>query len=210
MKCDEVQTLHGPYLDSELDAKTTLEIEQHLKACPACARLFAEEEKLEARVMAGLKQGPRTAALWDRVERSVLGVAPLQPEFPEGRENLTPRRREAQRGAEGSFSLRSSALFCISALTRLRGGWQRSRWAWAGLASAWVLILGLNLAARELDAPVVATQQLPSPSEMRFALQQEQLLMADLTLTSEPGPARKPKPAPMSPRSDRRMETLNA
>ncbi len=49
MKCDEVQTMHGPYLDSELDAKTTLEIEQHLAACPACARLFAEEQKLNAR-----------------------------------------------------------------------------------------------------------------------------------------------------------------
>jgi len=42
MKCDEVQTLHGPYLDSELDAKNSLEIQQHLKTCPGCARLFAE------------------------------------------------------------------------------------------------------------------------------------------------------------------------
>ena len=57
MKCDEVQTLHGPYLDSELDARTSLEIELHLKACPHCARLFAEEERLEARIKAGLNQG---------------------------------------------------------------------------------------------------------------------------------------------------------
>ena len=209
MKCDEVQTLHGPYLDSELDAKTTLEIEQHLKACSACARLFAEEEKLEARVMAGLKQGPRTAALWDRVESSVLGAASLQPEFPEGRENLTPRRREAQRGAEGSFSLRSSALFCISALTRLRAGWQRSRWAWAGLTAVWVAILALDFSAREPDAPLVAGQDVPSPFEMRFALKQKQLLMAELAVTSEPAPATKPKPAPPSPRSERRNEALN-
>ena len=54
--------LQGPYLDSELDAKTTLEIEQHLAGCPACARLFAEEQKLEARMKAGLNRGPRTAA----------------------------------------------------------------------------------------------------------------------------------------------------
>ena len=48
MKCDEAQTLHGPYLDSELDAKTSLEIQQHLKMCPACARLFAEADSLPA------------------------------------------------------------------------------------------------------------------------------------------------------------------
>ena len=73
MKCDEVQALHGPYLDSELDARTSLEIEQHLRACPECARLFAEEEKLEARIRAGLKQGPRTPALWAQIERGVVG-----------------------------------------------------------------------------------------------------------------------------------------
>ena len=75
MKCDEVQTLHGPYLDSELDAKTSLEIGQHLKGCPNCARLFVEEQKLEAHVMAGLKRGPRTAALWEQLEREVVAAA---------------------------------------------------------------------------------------------------------------------------------------
>ena len=209
MKCDEVQTLHGPYLDSELDAKTTLEIEQHLKACSACARLFAEEEKLEARVMAGLKQGPRTAALWDRLESTVLGAAPPYSDSLEGCEELTPSRRESQRVAEGSFSLRPSAFLCVSALTRLRAGWQRSRWAWAGLAAVWVAILALNFSAREPDAPLVAGQDVPSPSEMRLALKQKQLLMAELAVTSEPAPATKPKPAPPSPRSERRNEALN-
>ena len=207
MKCDEVQTLHGPYLDSELDAKTTLEIEHHLKECPTCARLFAEEEKLEARIMAGLKQGPRTAALWDRLESTVLGLAPLHPEVHEDCEDLTARRREAQRGAEGSFSLRSSAFLCVSALTQLRAGWQSSRWAWAGLAAVWAVILVLNSAAREPNPPLVAGQDLPSASEMRLALKQKDLLIAELALSS--GPAAKPKPAPPSPRSDRRRATFN-
>ena len=75
MKCDELQPLQGPYLDSELDARTSLEIEQHLKACPNCARLFAEEQKLAARLKAGLNRGQRTAALWDEIERSVAAAA---------------------------------------------------------------------------------------------------------------------------------------
>jgi anti-sigma factor RsiW len=194
MKCDEAQTLHGLYLDSELDTKTSLEIEQHLKACPECARLFAEEEMLEARIKAGLKQGARTPAMWAQIERGVVG-------------DSTQRRREAQRGAEGSFSLRSSAFLCVSALNQFRAAWQRSRWAWAGLAAVWVVILVLNSAAREPNPPLVAGQDLPSASEMRVALKQKDLLMAELAFFSEP--AAKPKPVPPSPRSDRRRATFN-
>ncbi len=194
MKCDEFQTLHGPYLDSELDARTSLEIEQHLKACPPCARLFAEEEKLEARIKAGLKQGPRTPALWAQIERGVVGDSTL-------------RRKAMERIAEEMNPLRLSASLCVSALTRLRAGWQTSRWAWAGLAAAWAVILVLNSAAREPNPPLVAGQDLPSASEMRLALKQKDLLMAELAFSSEP--AAKPKPAPPSPRSDRRRATLN-
>jgi hypothetical protein len=73
----------------------------------------------------------------------------------------------------------------------------------------WVAILALNFSARELEAPLVAGQDAPSPSEMRLALKQKQLLMAELAVSSEPAPATKPKVAPPSPRSDRRNEALN-
>ena len=195
MKCDEVQILHGPYLDSELDAKTTLEIEQHLKACPACARLFAEEEKLQARIMAGLRQGSKTAALWEQVERSVFTAASSPLLLGASPGNSQPVRQPGVLWALG---------------TQLRAGWQRSRWAWAGLAAVWVAILALNFSAREPGAPLVAGQDAPSPSEMRLALKQKQLLMAELAVTPEPPPVTKPKAAPPSPRSDRRNEALNA
>jgi anti-sigma factor RsiW len=210
MKCDKVQALHGAYLDSELDAKATFEIERHLATCPACARVFTEEERLEARIMAGLNRGTRTATLWEQIERSVVSAAPLSPDLFAGCEDSTQRRKEPQRVAEGSLSLRSAAYLCVSALTRLQAGWQASRWAWAGLAAMWVGILALNLAAREPGAPLVAGQELPSASEMGFALKQKQLLMAGLTVTSEPAPADRPKAALPSPRSDRHSETLNA
>ena len=194
MKCDEVQALHGPYLDSELDARTSLEIEQHLKACPECARLFAEEEKLEARIMAGLKQGPRTPALCAQIERGVVG-------------DSTQRRKGTLRNAEEMNPLRLSVSPCVSALTQLRAAWQASRWAWASLAAVWVVILVLNSAAREPDSPLVAAQILPSASEMRLALKQKDMLMAELAFASEP--AAKPNQAPPSPRSDRRRATLD-
>ena len=190
MKCDEVQTMHDPYLDSELDARTSLEIELHLKACPNCARLFAEEERLEARIKAGLNQGQRTAALWEQIERSVAAAAP-----------------SAARPRVSPSSLRPATWQVL--WSALQAGWQRSPQAWAGLSAAWVVILALNFAAREPDAPFAARQDLPSASEMRFALKQKQLLMADLAALAEPAPADKVKVAPPSPRSDRRNETLN-
>jgi anti-sigma factor RsiW len=193
MKCDEVQTLHGPYLDSELDAKTSLEIEQHLKTCPGCARLFAEEEKLDARMMAGLNRGSRTVALWEQIEKEVaVASSASRPQTP----------------AHGSQPVGWPAV--LGALSaQLRAGWQASRWAWTGLAAVWMVILSLNLTAREPKAPQAARQEVPSPSEMRLALKQKHLLMAELAFTSEPAPADKPKAPPPSPRSDRPKATLN-
>jgi hypothetical protein len=94
-------------------------------------------------------------------------------------------------------------------IAQIRAGWRASRWAWTGLAAAWVVILALNLAAREPDASLVAGQQVPSASEMRLALAQKHLLMAELALTPEPASANKPKPAPPSPHSEWRHNTLN-
>ena len=194
MKCDQVQTLHGPYLDSELDAKTSLEFAQHLKACPACARLFAEAQKLEAQMAAGLNRGPRTAALWEQIEREVVSAS-------SGSRLRTPAHTSQPAGWPGILGTLGA---------RFRAGWQASRLVWAGLAAVWVVILALNFAGREPDAQLVAEQAAPSASEMRFAVKQKQLLMAELAMTAEPAPAAKPKAAPPSPRSDRRNETLNA
>jgi anti-sigma factor RsiW len=193
MKCDEVQTLHGPHLDSELDARTSLEIEQHLKACPGCASFFAEEEKLEVRIKAGLRQVPRTPALWAQIERGVASAA----------SSASRSRPPVHVSQPVGWPAVLGALWA-----QLRAGWQASRWAWTGLAAAWVVILVLNGVAREPDAPLAAGKQLPPVAEVRFAVEQKHLLMADLAFTTEPA-ADKPKAAPPSPRSDRRKENLN-
>ena len=43
MRCHEARNLLGPYLDSELDAKASLEVAQHLESCEDCARVFDAE-----------------------------------------------------------------------------------------------------------------------------------------------------------------------
>jgi hypothetical protein len=195
MKCDEIRPLQSAYLDSELDARTTLEIQQHMKSCMGCARVFAEEQRLEARMKAGLNRGERTGPLWDQIERSVAAAAlvrgctrpPTGVSQPAGWRHLLSRIGE-----------------------QLQSGWRRSRWAWSGLAAVWVVILLLDFTAREPDTTLVAGQRVPTPSEMRLAWKQKEQLMAELAVTIEPAPADKPKPAPPKPRSDRRNGTLNA
>lgn len=194
MTCDEMKAVQGAYLDSELDAKTTLEIAVHLRACAECARLFAREQKLEARMRDGLSRGQRTVALWEQIERSVTtaGTSAARPGVP---------RPQSQPGAWQSLVLTWRQQFLA--------GWQRSRWAWSGLGAAWAVILILNLTAREAEGQRLAEKQLPRSSEVRLAAKQKRLLMADLAAPAEPAPAAKAKVAPPSPRSDRRKESLN-
>jgi anti-sigma factor RsiW len=73
MKCNETRNLVLPYLDSELDARTTQEIELHLQSCSECARIFEWEGKFNERVFRVLRSGQSTPALWEQVE------ARLQP-----------------------------------------------------------------------------------------------------------------------------------
>jgi len=194
MKCDELQLLQGPYLDSELDARTSLEVEQHLKECPECARLFAQEQELEGRLRAGLNQGPKTVELWAQIERSVAAAAPAT-----GHPQTSPGRWRS----DGWRAIVRTLVAPFQASLR------PPRWAWAGLGAAWAVILLLNFSAREPDAPVRAGMQLPLASEVRFAVKQKQQLMADLAALSEPAAADKAKTVAPAPRSDRRKQALN-
>ena len=73
MKCPEARKLLAAHLDSELDARTSLEIEEHLKACDECAGLFAAERKFDQRLSGALKAGSRTEGLWENVEAAIGG-----------------------------------------------------------------------------------------------------------------------------------------
>ena len=90
MRCHEARNLIGPYLDSELDAKTSCEIVQHLESCAECTRFFEEEEKLDKRIFSALREGQKDPALWARLESSIAEHHRW--------EKLWPRLRLAQVG----------------------------------------------------------------------------------------------------------------
>jgi hypothetical protein len=189
MRCDEVQFLQEPYLDSELDARATLEIQQHLKECVDCAHLFAEAQMVDECLVASLNRGERTFGLWERVERAVSAAG---------------QKRSGQIPSPGEHRRLIAVLN-----NELHASWARAPWVWAGLTAAWMSILLLNATARQTDAMPTARQPAPSTSEIRFALRQKQVLMVELAIPSENSSVGQSKVAAPGPRSQRHMLNLN-
>jgi len=82
--------------------------------------------------------------------------------------------------------------------------------AWAGLATAWLLALGLNFVAREPARHELASQMAPVPAQVRDLLKQQNQMLAELI---GPQPTRLPDPRHSwvpKPRSERREEVMNA
>lgn len=79
MKCDESLRFLSPYLDSELDPKTSFEIGRHLEECASCKARFEQEEALERKIEAALRPGeaasPADAAIWAKVDGTVRAEA---------------------------------------------------------------------------------------------------------------------------------------
>src|SRR6266436_9030393 len=74
MKCAEVRKFVRLYLDSELDAKHSFEVEQHLESCVECAGLFEAEKKFDVRLGRFLRRGDATRALWENIEVQIAPV----------------------------------------------------------------------------------------------------------------------------------------
>jgi anti-sigma factor RsiW len=84
MKCAEARKLVRLYLDSELDAKNSFEVEQHLESCAECAGLFEAEKKFDARLGRFWRGGLPTRALWEKIEAQIApsrsrGIKALWP-----------------------------------------------------------------------------------------------------------------------------------
>lgn len=188
MKCDEVQSLQGSYLDSELDARTTLEVQEHLKSCHECARLFVEEQRFEAWMTSELKQGQRSASLWEEVERPLAQPARV------------PKPPQSSPGS-ALHDQWPGVLEAVAA--QLRIVWRQTPRTWSGIAVAWLLVLFLNLETRDSETMPVAQAAAPSTSEMRFALKQKQLLVAELSIAAETSSPVKVKSSMARPRSQR-------
>jgi anti-sigma factor RsiW len=75
MNCTEARQHWMLYLDSQGDPELHLRVRDHIGECPACAKWFAEQQRLEQGIGKCLSAGPSTPELWTRV----LSKAGIQP-----------------------------------------------------------------------------------------------------------------------------------
>jgi len=68
MNCEETQRCAEAFRDSELDAKVTLEIQDHLAECSSCRQTLEWEGTVDRRIAESLREGPRTEAIWAKQE----------------------------------------------------------------------------------------------------------------------------------------------
>lgn len=87
MNCDKVRQHWELYYDSEGDSELYLQINEHLAACPLCAKWFFQQAQFEDAVTARLSASEPTAELWRRV-LSEIGVA--QPAAARGWSFFSP------------------------------------------------------------------------------------------------------------------------
>jgi|SRR5882672_10346806 len=142
----------------------------------------------------------------DQFEKRLEGQ-PQRPVPPAWREGILRAANEAATRQHTGPSSKRSVLAALNAMLS-NVLWPHPK-AWAGLAAIWVLILGLNFAAREPSPAEVARQAAPLSPQMREMLQQQEQLFAELVGPSEKPEAR-PKPAPLQPRSQRRDDFVTA
>lgn len=169
--CQEVQALLDAYLDSELDARTSLEIGRHLTACPACAARLAAEMAWDRELKARLTATPTAEGLWGPIEERVRDASLLAPS-----ELAT---------SEGKVGSRSPT----------DRGWRYWLWPsprlYAALATAWVIILAVQLGLREPARPGGRAGR-----KITTALVEQRHLLAELlgTIVAEPNPTGNPPP----------------
>jgi hypothetical protein len=79
------------------------------------------------------------------------------------------------------------------------------RFAWSGLAAAWLVILGLNFAARDSAPEQTIAARQSRPTETLQAVREQKRLLAELTGLVEEPSHETPRFVPR-PRSERRHE----
>lgn len=66
MTCDDVRKFLGPFLDSELDARTSYELGLHLNDCASCRDRVERERRLEAEIALAAGRDESTPEMWNR------------------------------------------------------------------------------------------------------------------------------------------------
>ena len=75
MRCESTQRYVPGYLDGELDLVHTIEMETHLKSCPACARELESQKELRAVLQRSSLAYAAPAVLRERIQSSLRAAS---------------------------------------------------------------------------------------------------------------------------------------
>jgi hypothetical protein len=73
MNCQDIRRFLGPFLDDELDTRTSYELGLHLNDCAPCRGRVEVERRLEANIASAVRRDDTTPEMW---ERALAGVTP--------------------------------------------------------------------------------------------------------------------------------------
>src|SRR6266404_7085412 len=123
---------------------------------------------------------------------------------PEWRAEILAKTQHATRNIHHASFWRAIISTLNSQLSTLL--WPSPK-AWASLAAIWLLLLIVN--ASISDKSIAVARALPRPAPERLmAWREQERLLTELLGPREMPVAEKPKPAPLSPRSERHNEFL--
>jgi hypothetical protein len=155
MNCFEIESLLGMYLDSELDARNTREIQIHLENCPLCARKLKTEQALDQQLRSRLKANPKTQGLWEREHRFVLDMlASVHP-------------------ADEDASLRDHRLLDWAWFRELF--WPSPKY-YLGLAALWIFLLAVNFPQNKAEPVRLSSLEKAQPIPQMLAGSQKGVL----------------------------------
>ena len=112
MNCEEAKELIQLYLDDELDARSTLSIQQHLKSCTACSNSFRSFATQDQRLkQAANEEALDSSRLRERILDSIKHQTPRSRSYPRWLTHPAIRRAAA-----------TVALLLVVSFLLLRGG----------------------------------------------------------------------------------------
>lgn len=83
LNCTEMKRLIHPYVDGELDLVRNLEIEEHLRECPACEQACKQQQALQIALRAGSLRYQAPLGLHNRIQMALQRASqPKRPLYP--------------------------------------------------------------------------------------------------------------------------------
>ncbi len=82
MNCSQVRQLMPGYIDGEIDLVNSLEIEEHLRGCPACSQLYNEMKTMRSAVRGASLYTPAPPDLQKRIRQSIRKTNKISTTWP--------------------------------------------------------------------------------------------------------------------------------